>query len=416
MKYGFVFFSVCLFVVSCKHKNVHTSSVRKDDVSKVTSGVAGYERYILRPQLIQKLPNGEDLNWGGFSGLRFIEKESTGDLLFWTITDRGPNGEEFKKNGWSYRGFLVPHFHPSLVKLRSNKAEKYLEVIESIPLKNNTGEFLTGLPPQNSEQSDTKYEVAVDTNNERIFNRTLGIDSESLAVDEKNHFWVGEEYEPSILEFDPQGTLLAHIQPALKPNTKLKKNEIPYEYRLRKSNRGFEALAYFKNKIYFMTQSPLGYESKPQFIRIGVFNTKTRKYEAEYLYPLENSKIDKIGDMQMIDEMNFLVIEQNGQVGHESTHLVYQVDLTKATNRLTKNLKKVPEAMSSRELSRQINPARKFLMIDLVKEGYADFEKVEGLAIVDSNTIAVINDNDFGVDGAKIILRPTVLGLFKVKN
>jgi hypothetical protein len=412
-----VFFVILLLLTtfSCQHKNVHTSPVKKEEKPQSVA-TTGYERYLLRPQLIQSIPGAGDLNWGGFSGLQFIAQEPTGDLLFWTITDRGPNGLETKKDGKLYRPFLMPGFHPSIVKLRANKAERSLEVVESIPLKNSTGEFLTGFPPKNSEGSASKFEIAVDVNMNSLSVQGLGIDSESLAIDSEKHFWVGEEYFPSISEFDPQGTLLAHIQPAKKPGVKLNKNEIPYEYRLRKMNRGFEALSYFNNRVYFMTQSPLGFETKPRFIRIGVFNTKTRLYEAEYLYPLEGDSADKIGDMQMLNAKQFLVIQQNGEVGPQSVHLVYKVDLSKATNVLSLKLSKPPELTSDRAFPRGFKYATKSIALDLVKEGYSDFEKVEGLAVLDDSTVAVVNDNDFGVDGGRLIFRPTALGIFKIKN
>lgn len=406
---------IFFMMASCQTKNVHTNNQRKEDKNQAFS-TAGYERYVMHPQLVQSLPEAGDLNWGGFSGLRFINQESTGDLLFWAITDRGPNGQEVKKDGKLYRTFLLPSFHPSIVKLRTNKAEKAFEVIEAIPLKNSTGEFITGLPPENAADGSSKYEIAVNTNMQALPVRGLGVDSESLAVDDKNHFWVGEEYLPSILEFDPQGSLKAHIQPAQKPGTKLKKNEIPYEYRLRKSNRGFEALASFKDRIYFMTQSPLGYETKPRFIRVGVFNIKTRLYEAEYLYPVEEESADKIGDMQMINEKQFLVIQQNGDVGPQSTHLVYRANLAKATNVLSLKLKQAPELISPRAFPRHFKYVEKTVAVDLVKEGYSDFEKVEGLTLIDDKTVAVVNDNDFGVDGSRFVLRPVVLGIFGIKN
>lgn len=406
-----------LAILGCRHKNVHTNQTKKEEKSQATILSTGnYERYLLHPQLIQTLPEAGDLNWGGFSGLHFIEKELTGDLIFWTITDRGPNGLESKKDKVIYRPFLMPSFHPSLVKIKTNKADKVLEVIESIPLKNSTGEFLTGLPPANSEDSPNRFEIPVDTNMNRISAQGLGIDTESLAIDSQQHFWVGEEYDPSILEFDPQGTLISHIQPAEKANVKLRKNELPYDYRFRKSNRGFEALSYFKDRIYFMTQSPLAFETKPRFIRIGVFNTKTRFYEAEYLFSLDIESADKIGDMQMLNSKQFMVILQNGEIGPSSIHSVFKVDLAQATNVLKSKFSKAPELLSQKSFPKKFKFAKKRLVVDLVKDGYAEFEKVEGLAIIDDKTIAVINDNDFGVEGGRITPKPTALGVFKILN
>ena len=46
-----------------------------------------------------------------------------------------------------------------------------------------------------------------------------------------------------------------------------------------------------------------------------------------------------------------------------------------------------------------ITPITKYLHVDLVTAGYNTTEKVEGLTIIDCNTLAVINDNDFTVGG-----------------
>ncbi len=49
-----------------------------------------------------------------------------------------------------------------------------------------------------------------------------------------------------------------------------------------------------------------------------------------------------------------------------------------------------------------INPITKYLHVDLATAGYNTTEKVEGLAIVDRNTLAVINDNDFTIGALAI--------------
>ncbi len=408
-----------LLVAGCKHKVLTPEA--SPEISKTTTSTivipnGSFDRYDLKPQVLQKLATGEEILWGGLSGLRFIEQDGYGNLFFWAITDRGPNGAEVKKGEFSYRTFLIPDFHPSLVKLRVNKLERTLEVIESLPLKGANGEFLNGLPPMNREGDKARFEFPVDANNQPIVNQGIGIDSESIAIDDRKHFWVGEEYLPSILEFDQQGSLISHIKPAPKAEKKLKKNQIGYEYRFRKSNRGFEALAYFKDRIYFMPQSPLEVETKPRFIRIGVFNIKTRKYEAEYLYPLENLKIDKIGDMQMLNEKQFILIEQNGEIGSKSVHRIYKVDLNDATNVLKAGFTAPAELTAAFAFPKDFKFTKRTLLLDLVKLGFSEFEKIEGLTLIDDETLAVITDNDFGLDGAKVVPRPTALGIFKFKN
>jgi hypothetical protein len=113
----------------------------------------------------------------------------------------------------------------------------------------------------------------------------------------------------------------------------------------------------------------------------------------------------------MINENEFYVIEQNGDTGPNSTHLIYKVDLSKATNLVKSPLERDPETYNSKDLLAKVIPVTKTLAVNLVTAGYSDFEKIEGLTIIDNTTLAVINDNDFGVDNDKITDRKTVLGI-----
>ncbi len=389
-------------VCSCQHQIVSQKSIN-------------FQKFELKLKEIKTFSDEKKLHWGGFSGLQFIEKNKEGDLLFWTLTDRGPNADEYEKNGETYRPFFYPEYNPTFIKLKLSYADRTLEIIETKPFKNKLGQLITGLPPQNNPQKKIKYEIPVDLKGNIIQHQTFGVDSESLALDEKKHFWVGEEYEPSILEFDENGILLEQIKPSENDNQKLKKNQLPYAYSLRKLNRGFEALGYFNHKIFFMTQSPLETKNKSSFIRIGVFNTKTRYYEAEYLYPLENKKIDRIGDLQMVSDTHFYLIEQNNQSGEKGIHHVIHVDLSHSTNLVQYPFEKNPEETLYVDFPKNFKWAHRKLVIDLVHEGYTDFEKVEGLTLIDDQTIAVVNDNDFGISQGVLGIRPTTMGLFKIK-
>lgn len=357
---------------------------------------------------------GFNFKWGGFSGLSFIKQEKNGDIFFWTLTDRGPNGPKFKRNKKVLRGFFSPNFTPSFIQLKFIKAENKVVIVKTIQFRNVDNKPMSGLPPK---ASIAKVESPIDLVGTSLESDNNGIDSESVTVDDKKHFWVGEEYFPSILEFDEKGKLLSRIFPAVKPGVALKKNEIPNAYSHREFNRGFEALGYKNGKIIFMAQSPLKVpealkDKEFSIIRIGVFNTKTRMYEGEYLYPLTHKNVDKIGDLTMINDNEFYVIEQSSDTGPDSVHLIYKVDLNKATNLVkTLLLERDPETYSQKELLAKVTPATKILAVNLVKTGYSEFEKVEGLTIINDTTLAVINDNDFGVDNNKIIDRKTVLGI-----
>lgn len=105
------------------------------------------------------------------------------------------------------------------------------------------------------------------------------------------------------------------------------------------------------------------------------------------------------------------MIEQNGDVGADSVHLIYKVDLSKATNLVKSPLEHNPETYAQKDLLAKVTPVAKTLAVNLVKAGYHEFEKMEGLTIINGKTLAIINDNDFGVQDNKITERKAVLGI-----
>lgn len=114
-----------------------------------------------------------------------------------------------------------------------------------------------------------------------------------------------------------------------------------------------------------------------------------------YAYPVDtgykNTGAAKIGDITSIGKGQFLMIEQGKQHG-EMQNLIYKVDLNGAT----------PIAdngdLEYGRLDGKIVPAKKELVLDLRAQGW-NIEKAEGLALLpDRKTLAVVNDNDFGMD------------------
>jgi hypothetical protein len=87
---------------------------------------------------------------------------------------------------------------------------------------------------------------------------------------------------------------------------------------------------------------------------------------------------DKIGDLAHHDG-KLLVLEQNSKIGADSFHRIYEIN---------------PHE------TQQLGVAKKSLFLDLVKVGYDFADKVEGMIMVDSSHIAIINDNDFGLVGS----------------
>ena len=136
------------------------------------------------------------------------------------------------------------------------------------------------------------------------------------------------------------------------------------------------------------------------FTRIIELDPETGKTKT-YAYPVDvsayNSPKDcKIGDIYAIDDTTVLVIEQGALADKTMSNIIYKVDLTSATDitDIKYGDKYLEYAKSAKELD--INFAKKEKMIDLRAIGWTA-EKAEGLCMTDENTIAVINDNDFGI-------------------
>ena len=114
-----------------------------------------------------------------------------------------------------------------------------------------------------------------------------------------------------------------------------------------------------------------------------------------YAYPVDtgykNTGAAKLGDITSIGNGQFLMIEQGKQHG-KMQNLIYKVDLRQASVNAGNG------DLEYGRLDGKIKPAAKELVLDLRAHGW-DIEKAEGLALLpDRRTIAVVNDNDFGID------------------
>jgi hypothetical protein len=295
----------------------------------------------------------QDVFLGGFSGL-MLDKDSNGDIVYKTLTDRGPNGWQMKMD----RPFLLPDFSPEIVSFKLNKKKHEIEITSELKLKKKNNSPLTGLPNNRNEENpvdvfDLMYSIDVD-----------GLDTESITSDGEGGYYIGEEYAPSLVHFDANGKMLKRFVPG---------NELPKIYSERKTNRGFEGIARIDNKLYGMLQSPL--KSDKDFTRIVELDLETFKTSGEYFYPNEIG-VDKIGDMTPLPDHSMLVIEQNGKTGDESFKKIYRITLNGSDEKVSKTL-----------------------LVDLDKTPFREHEKIEGMAIVDATHIAIVNDNDFKISG-----------------
>jgi 3-phytase len=288
--------------------------------------------------------SGQKISLGGFSGLVFKE-EKDGELIFQTHTDRGPNGYNIEKD----RPFLLPDFTPEIVTIKTHLKDKTFEVSDELKLKKKNGQFLTGLPNHRAEENP------VDVNGMPTSVDKDGLDTEGITYDGEGGYWMTDEYAPSLVHFDVEGKMLRRLIPGI---------EIPKIYSERRPNRGFEGIAKFENKLFGVLQSPL--PSEEGFSRIVEVNLETMRTSAEYFYPFEKGA-DKIGDMTILSEKTFLVLEQKK---------IFKIQLNGSDQNVSKKL-----------------------IIDLANTSFKNIEKAEGITLIDRRRIAVICDNDFQISG-----------------
>ena len=423
--------------------------------------------------VIGRTPANQKIRLGGFSGLLFEKRLPNGKLIFLTHPDRGPNGDptDVHGDGNKERPFPIPSFQPSIYRFSLNPANGKIRLLNRIRLwrRGKTISFfgfkfriikkMTGLPNLQADEPGKAYtdEIPVDLLGNQITNDPFGADLEGLAVDEAGNFWMCDEYRPSIYKFNKFGILIKRFIPAGtsaaagKPAGFYGEESLPAVYASRRANRGFEALAIQDGKVFAFMQSPLDnpdisnieaelagkkndYNSRAsKLIRIVEMDLETETITGEYAYLFEGaSGVDKIGDAAPLGNGRFAVIERDSSVESDARKFIFEIDLKGATNLLhlddsIRGINGSLELMGAEQMAVEgIKPVYKRKILNLSSLGYNAGDKPEGLTVLDDNTWAVINDNDFGLldqpvpyDGS-VPLNPdptkTVLGIISFQQ
>ncbi|MFD8686413.1 esterase-like activity of phytase family protein [Streptomyces sp. NPDC059651] len=330
---------------------------------------------------------------------------------FWTVTDRGPNGQ-IKVDGAKRRTFPVPGFDPAIVKVRVNG--KRVEVLRSIPLTTRTGAPVTGLSNQEG-RDEAPY--SYDASTPLAYNPN-GLDTEGIVRAQDGTFWLVDEYGPSLVHVSGNGRVLARYVPE---GLNLTGADYPVVEALpgillhRKVNRGFEGLALLPGgDLVLAVQSPLSLPDQDageasRNVRLLRFSTKKRAVTAEYAYRFDAVDVVDPGE----DDTSELKISSVVAIGGNDLLVEERTDRAARLHRVTLprgagilgSRWDVPSAAPSYE--ELVDPAvsgvpvlRKSLVVDLgTVPGVPG--KIEGVAVTGRDTLALINDNDFGMtDGA----------------
>ncbi|MGN9821193.1 esterase-like activity of phytase family protein [Streptomyces sp. SD11] len=326
---------------------------------------------------------------------------------FWTVTDRGPNGQ-IKVDGVKRRTFPVPGFDPAIVKIRvSGDAVK---VLDAIPITTGSGKPVTGLPNQQARDEapysyDATTPLSYDPN---------GLDTEGIVRSKDGGFWLVDEYGPSLVHVSARGKVLARYVPKGLNLTGAGYpviEALPAVLLHRKINRGFEGLAQLPGgDLVLAVQSPLslpdtdaGEESLTA--RLLRFSPKKRAVTAEYAYRFDAVGVVDPGedDPSELKISSVVAVGRDELLVEERTDKAARLQVVKLSRGADILGDKWDDSTTSPSLEQLEDPAaagvpvlRKRLVVDLGKvKGIPG--KVEGVARVDRDTLALINDNDFGM-------------------
>jgi len=299
---------------------------------------------------------------------------------YWTVTDRGPNGEI-----GDLRTFLVPEFTPTLVRIKVQDPQ--VRVLEAIPITTPDGVPVTGLPNLPLAGDPPPYAADAETLLDYTPN---GLDTEGVVRTADGHFWLVDEYGPSIVEVDPAGHVVErHVPAGLEAQYAAAGVDYPVAGSLpaglanRRANRGFEDIALLPDGhtvVAALQSSVVVPGDRDRIItELVSFDTTTGTTVHEFPYQFDapstfaagtRGRDLKISALIPLDQTHVVVQERTDT---ECRFYVVALDATDA----------------------RITEAEKALLADLA--GVAGVPgKVEGAALKNRSKLIVISDNDFG--------------------
>ncbi len=333
---------------------------------------------------------GTDANTGRvgyFSDLYYDAKKKD----WYGLSDRGPGGGSLDYQTRVQRFRLKVD--------RQTGAISDFKIRETIIFKDEFGNPMNGLAPSPTNVLGQAF------------------DPEGFVIGPHNrHFYVSDEYGPSLYEFDKKGKRVrsfvtpTNLIPRSAANMPNFANDSGNSAGKR-TNRGFEGLAVSPDGeyVYAMLQSAMLDEGGGSGLcnRIVKFSTATGTALAQYAYQMEGSSQGRgISALFAVNDHEFLVLERNNRgigVGAELSppnKKVFRIDLTGAAD--VSAVAFAPSACPTGKVTKNPVPFLDLTADTLPELGNKVPEKWEGLAIgprlKDGSYVLVTGtDNDYSV-------------------
>jgi len=379
--------SLSIIFISCSEEDKSTNPIENlPDKATIT----------IRDLLLTTQSGAKIYNGGFGSGLGYDGK------YFYAMTDRGPNIDGATS---SDKIFPKPDFTPQVAKVYLSNG--ILKLDKVIFLKDENGKNLTGLP--NPLNFGGTGENALDLTGKKLDYDPKGIDPEGIVVMNDGSFWVSDEYGPHLVHFDANGKAMEWINPF---GNGVGGKKLPIVYKYRRANRGMEGITITSDKKFLVgiMQSPLlnpnkDVQKSATACRILFYELATGKFK-EYIYYLENTGT-AISEITAISNTTFLVLERDGKTPGKDQGIIkkiYKIDITNATdvydaaeNGKLINNKTIEQLTKDELIAAGIKPVSKEEIFDIMSIPNYPHDKPEGIVILDNNTIALVNDDDFGI-------------------
>ncbi len=368
-------------------------------------------------------PKGFPLAVG--SALTLKSVNSDGSIDFYVLTDRGSNADGpnimVGTSAYGTKVFPAPGFAPTFGVLRL--ANGVATVTGITPMLNERGGKLTGLPlPVGTPGSSA--EVALNESLQALTGDPMGLDPEGIVFDKASgKLYISDEYGPFIIKVDAAtGRIEERFAPAIAGST-ASKPVLPAVLNLRRANRGMEGLAMdAAGELHGLVQSPLdakvaaddgtsvSVSKTALFLRWLVLNPVTGATKT-YAFPLSKtdwSKSDtgqaKMGDIAYVAPGKFLAIEQGLNAAGVLVNRIMLVEIPADATDINALGAELEASSATAKTVKGVDwtkvvPLKRTLLLQLNDAGWLA-EKAEGLTVVNGDTIALINDNDFGVTPA----------------
>jgi hypothetical protein len=209
-------------------------------------------------------------------------------------------------------------------------------------------------------------------------------DVESIVRARDDSLWIGDEFGPWLLHFDRAGRLLTAPIPL--PGVRAPEN--PAGSPNLPSSKGFEGMAHSPDGryLYPMLEGTVAGDT-PGDLRMNEFDTTTGGYTGRrFTYRLDDP-VNSIGDAIPVDANRFLIIERDQKQGDAAAlKRIYLAD------RRDRNHDGVMDKTLVVDLLNIANPRGLGGFGPVFR---FPFVTIEDVALLDGQTVAVLNDNNF---------------------